>query len=168
MKNVNSQYLWEEFLDLIDSVNDDPGELTNAIQKWMRDHLNVFSKELLDLFKTSAYILSIDTSDYPIYFSNVDIANLKHEFHNMEPKNVEEILSKLLDALWEFVSYKTNIRCPQCNDDELRCLFDPTTRELVLSCDICSWTSTLSGDKWNSDNYLIPAKKVQLAQYLSN
>jgi hypothetical protein len=85
----------------------------------------------------------------------------------LHPRNERAAVADLHELGWDLVTIRSSRRCPQCEEGYLQPLLDPESGEIILSCDLCSWSETMDGQEWNGPSQLVPAPTSKLSHFLN-
>lgn len=156
---------WKKFSTLlsdIDSSTNDKQHFYSVISDWLTSNRNLFSDQVWGCYHLG-YFASLDPSQYRVGSAEDSVSVSIEVLIRAEPSSLSTMAMFIRDTLWDMVAYKTRVRCPNCEDDDLRALIEPDSQEIVLSCDLCLWSQLPSGKKWSGPKTLIPANKTQLS-----
>lgn len=145
----------------------DPIHLFNYLITWCQEVKQTkdnFIKKLYDLYLSNYE--KIDILEYSMdHLSNKFDEILEYDFLNKKPKDIEQTIILTRDILWNILSFKIDKECPSCRQGELRVLTDEFEKEIFISCDQCTYTENIMGQKINSDFTLRPAKRHLINGY---
>lgn len=155
---------WNSILSMLNEL--DIKKLTKqefyaAISKWLVSNKNAFKEQLWTSYGLDK-LSSLDPSLFNVESSEGSIEENISRLNNLQPSSQDSIVVIIRDILWDMAAFKTDIRCPNCKDDDLRALLDPDTESIILSCDLCCWSQSNSGTQKLECQNLIPANKLQL------
>lgn len=138
----------------------------NALVLWLKEHSNLLSIEQLKTNRLDI-LLNIDSQKYVI--SNPELS-LNQEYKRIGERDyetIEELIMSISTTLWDLVTIRTGIDCPNCIDDELRYVIaenkEKGIHELLLECETCGWTEHSDGKQWKEEIVnIIPASMEEI------
>lgn len=123
-------------------------------------------KEYLDYFEV------IDLMDYQIieepWYSLNDI--VEYDIVNSRINSFRHVFTKIRDLLWLLLTYKTDIQCARCDEDEMRVLATKDQATIFLSCDRCGFITNHQGESISKTEILYPLsykKAIELGFHAS-
>ena len=144
--------LWSGLISsLMDCVGSDDKEgYFQAIAGWTIKHRRDFEPSIWHDYGLEM-LANLRPRDYPIALSDQDVSDDIDRLSSMQPTSTDNIAMLLRDRLWNLVTFRSNVECPSCGDEDLRFLFAPsaTPPSLILTCDQCAWTQFRDGREWD-------------------
>ena len=153
--------IWETFIEDTQNNTVNKSAFINAVIGWLTANMNRLNKNLLLKYGIDKYV-TIKADDFPVDHSEMNPIEEFRQIKNFPPSKEENFIMRLRDIIWQSITYRSGIICPQCEGDELKALFDPNASSIVLACDICAWAQLPNGKKWEGLPQLTPATKKQL------
>ena len=155
--------IYKDFVESIEHHIIAKNAFINAIVIWLSNNLNKLDGNLVTKYGLVKYI-NIKATDFPIENSEMDPAEEFRQMHDIPPSTEDNFVMRLRDIIWQSITYRAGVICPQCESDELKVLIDPNapSPSIVLACDICTWAQWPNGRKWVGFSVLKPATKKQL------
>lgn len=168
MTSINRQ--WKSFCSIfneLDVSTIDAKHFYSAISSWLIKNRKMFDDDVWKIYGLGK-LSELNPSLYKVECLEGSVAESIDRWNNTQPSSQNSIAIIIRDALWDMAAFKTNIQCPNCQDDDLRALLEPDSKEIILSCDLCCWSQSSSGNEWSGSQNLIPANKDQLTVLVQN
>lgn len=137
-----------------------------SITSWIKNNLSFITDEIIEKNRVDI-LLKLNVDDYLVDYSDIILSAEKERFEKIKIRNIEELIMIISDTLWEMVTIKSKINCPNCLYDELRFLkVIGKNEKIVLSCETCGWCQNIDSSKYyNEGDILIPACKNDLIEF---
>ena len=137
--------IYEEEETLLNYIN-----YYRSLIKWIKEHLRFFSTEQLE---NSRLNILVDINPDKYVVSNPELLRKKEKkrIGERDYETIDDLLMSISDTLWDLVTIRSGIDCPNCIYDELRYVVaeDKDIHELLLECETCGWTEHINGEQWN-------------------
>ncbi|MCU0672874.1 MAG: hypothetical protein MUE69_08810 [Myxococcota bacterium] len=154
---MKNKALYESLVSAAQSVIDGDGDaVVERMQVWLKDSIPIMSRSAVEAWNLDWYA-SIALEDYPVW--QADAGEELLQLIRFEPSTEDSLAMAIRDVFWHSVSLETAVECPRCRDEYLRVLVKPSTDEIVLACDACSWAQTTTGRRWEESELLRPASR---------
>ena len=85
-----------------------------------------------------------------------------------KPKHINNFAMTLGDTLWDMVTIRSRIDCPNCMDEFRYVLIEKPSGEqnVVLECESCAWSENIDGTKFDEGLVkVMPANKQDLKKF---
>jgi hypothetical protein len=152
-------------------LTSNPDELFQCLSAWIVSNSDLFDKKLATLYKLSD-LARLNPVEYPLDMTDINVLEevlvFKRDLEEIysapryDPDKEEFLVMRVANILWALVAFKSNLRCQNCGDDDLRCLWSRKEQKIVLVCDICMWAQLRDGANWRKPEVLVPAKEKML------
>jgi len=134
----------------------------SAISSWLTENRKAFRDNIWETYGLGQ-LSELNPTLFKVECLEGSVDEHIRRFNNLEPSSLDSIAMIIRDILWDMVAFKTQVQCPNCQEDDFRALLEPKSEEVILSCDLCCWSQSLNGNKWSGSSNLIPANKGQLS-----
>jgi len=156
--------LWDTFTTFLRSIelkNTSTVQFVSCLIGWLLSNRRAFPEESWNLYGLDQ-LTSIDCDRYEVEFTEESLHSTISRLVKQSPSSKDSITMIIRDVLWDCIVHKSEVECPNCGDDDLRVLVDSESREIVLACDICSWSQSKNGNKYVGDKKLRIAERSEL------
>lgn len=136
--------------------------------EWIKEHLKIFSAEQLENSRLNV-LMDLDPNRYVISNPELSLKKENKRIGERDFKTIDDLLMSISDTLWDLVTIRSGIDCPNCIYDELRYVVaeDKDTHELLLECETCGWTEHINGEQWNEGLVkIIPARMDEIKRII--
>jgi len=147
-----------------DSGPVDRGALLERLQGWLKAHLANWSVELRNRWGLNE-LSDIELGAYPIEDASLDPEEELRQLNAVPPTSMENLAMRIHDIFWVGITVESTVTCPRCGELQLLVLEDPRSSEIVLSCDLCAWTQTSTGEPLHGAPHLKPASRTRIEQW---
>lgn len=131
---------------IIDYVN-----YYKALMSWVGKYMHLFSDEQIENGRFDV-LINLDPDTYVI--SDPEIL-LEKEYKRIGERiyeSIDDLIMSISDTLWDLVTIRSGVDCPNCIYDELRYVIaenkEKNTHEILLECETCGWTQHIGGGQW--------------------
>jgi transcription elongation factor Elf1 len=167
VKKSDVESLWVDFLENIKSTATYI-DYYISIVSWVKQNKKNLGKELIDTSRLGI-LLSLDPKLYISTNPEISLGLELNRLGRIQPRKLETIIMVIENTIWDLVTIRSRIDCPNCSDDELRYVLikkeGNRDYELLLECETCGWIENLNRKKWNGKIIKVfPANKDHLLE----
>jgi hypothetical protein len=142
----------------------DRGAQLELFQEWLRQHLRAWSPHLRRLWGLDE-LSNAQLSQFPIAETSLDVREELKHLARVRPGSMENLAMRIRDIFWAAISVESSVVCPRCHETQLKILEDPRSNEIVLSCDLCTWSQSGEGKRRIGEKNLRPASRERIGRW---
>lgn len=134
------------------------------INKMDKRTLKIFLVEQLENSRVNI-LINLNPDNYVVPNPELLLNKEKERIGERDYETIDDLLMSIGDTLWDMVTIRAGIDCPNCIYDELRYVIAEKegTQELLLQCETCGWTEHQNSEQWKEGLVkIIPASLSEI------